>query len=81
MIGTLLNEGNTLKKVFVGSTDYCYESMLDTKKLINLIKSPDHLDNYVFTKKIHQADLIFYRACGHLESIEKESINDVEKLL
>ncbi len=81
MRGTLLIKGNSAKKVFVGSTDYCEESMLDTQKLINLIKSSDQSNNYVCTKNVHQADLIFYNACGHLESKERESINDIKELL
>jgi tRNA A37 methylthiotransferase MiaB len=67
-------------KVFVDSTDYCEESMLDAQKLINIIKSSNPSNNYVFTKNIHQADLIFYNACGHLDCKEKQSLNDIETL-
>jgi MiaB/RimO family radical SAM methylthiotransferase len=77
----LLNKGKSVTRVFVDSRNFCDESMLDTQKLINLIKSSNKPNNYACTKNIQQADLIFYNACGHLESKEKESIRDIKELL
>ena len=69
------------KKVFIDSTDYCEEARLDTQQLKNLVKSFGPQNNFIYTNNIRQADLITYRACGHLQSKQDESIRDIKKLL
>lgn len=62
-------------------TDYCEEAKLDTQQLINLIKAPDEQNNFRHTNSLQEADLIIYRACGHLESQQNVSMRDIKKLL
>lgn len=68
-------------KVFIDSTNYCEESGLDTQQLTNIIMNSPTNKNFIVTVNISDADLIIYRACAHLESKEKESIQDIKELL
>ena len=70
-----------MKKIFIDSTNYCEEARLDTQQLKNLVKSFEPQKNFIYTTNIRQADLITYRACGHLLSKQAESIRDIQKLL
>lgn len=70
-----------IKKVYVDSTDYCEEAELDTQQLINIVKLSSEQKNFSYTNNICQADLILYRACGHLQSLQEKSIRDIKKIL
>lgn len=76
-----LKEKNRMKKVYVDSTDYCEEAKLDTQQLRNLVKLSSEQNIFVSTNNICQADLIIYRACGHLQAQQDESISDIKELL
>jgi tRNA A37 methylthiotransferase MiaB len=67
--------------VYFDLTDYCEEAKLDTQQLVNLIKLSNEQSNFRYTNSVQDADLIIYRACGHLESQQNESIRDIKKLL
>jgi len=60
-------------------TDYSKEAKLDTQQIVNLIKLSNKQNNFRYTNSIQDSDLIIYRACGHLESQQNESIRDIKK--
>lgn len=62
-------------------TDYSKEAKLDTQQIVNLIKLSNKQNNFRYTNSIQDSDLIIYRACGHLESQQNESIRDIKKLI
>ena len=70
----------SVKKLYVDSRDYCEEAALETQRLINLIKSSNNKNDFIYTTNVRQADLIIYYACGHLQSKQNESIEDIKKL-
>ena len=72
---------NTMKQVYIDTTVYCEEARLDTQKLKNIIKISSKQNDFTFTNKIDQADLLIYYACGHLRQNEVESIKDIKRML
>ena len=70
-----------MKQVYVDSTDWCEEAKIDTQKLINLIEVSNNQSKFSYTDNLCEADLIIYRACGHLQILEDKSIRDITELL
>jgi MiaB/RimO family radical SAM methylthiotransferase len=70
-----------MKKVYVFSNNYCEEAQLEAQRLINIIRKTSTTSSYLYTNNIADADLIIYYSCGHVQSIEVDSINTIRRIL
>lgn len=71
-----------MKKVYIDTTWNCEEARLETQRLKNLMSTYFHQKTtFEYTNTVHQADVIIFFACGHLQRQEKDSINALTEIL